>query len=190
MFYNINISDALLAAIIGAGITVCFSYKQENFRIRQEKINILHSLKSELLAIQALINVRKNDILNNMNTNSPEDTTSYNFVYLPITYNYFTVYDGLAPKLGVIDDKNLVNKIICSYADIKGLWENVKDLEFVAKKGLDISLSDEGTPNHQKAVTSHYNYVNFILHKQLPLVEKVITDCIFHIEIELLNLKH
>ena len=117
-------------------------------------------------------------------------STSYNFVYLPITYNYFTVYDGLAPKLGVIDDKNLVNKIICSYADIKGLWENVKDLEFVAKKGLDINLSDEGTPNHQKAVTSHYNYVNFILHKQLPLVEKVITDCIFHIEIELLNLKH
>lgn len=189
MLSNLNISDALLAAVIGASITVWFSYKQEKFRTKQEKIDILHSLKSELLAIQALINVRKNDILNNMEANSPKKTTSYSFIYLPVTYNYFTVYDGLAPKLGMIDDKNLVNRIICSYADIKGLWENVKDLEFIAKKGVDISLSVEGTSIHKKAISTHYNYVNFILHRQLPVVERVIADCISHIDTELLNLK-
>ncbi len=179
----------LAAAIIGAILHDCLSSSKESNRIKQEKIDILHSLRSELIAIQALINARKDDILNNMNANLPEKTESYSFIYLPITYNYFTVYDGLATKLGMIDDKNLVNRIICSYADIKGLWENVKDLEFIAKKGIDISISVEGTSIHKKAISTHYNYVDFIIHQQLPMVEKVIVDCISQIDKELLKLK-
>ena len=142
-----------------------------------------------MIAIQALINVRKNDILNDVENNSPEETTTYSFIYLPTSYNYFTVYDNLSSKLGLIDDKILVTKIICSYADIKGLWENVKDLEFVAKKGMEISISTEDTSMHKKAILSHYDYVNFILTRQLPIVETAIYDCITHIDKELSTLK-
>ena len=186
---SISFNNALIAAILGALITILFSFTQEKRRIKKEKIDILHSLKAELIAIKALINVRRNDIITSIKLNSPEHIESYSFVYIPITYNYFTVYDSLSSKLGILDDKTLVTRIICSYADIKGLWENVKDFEYIAKKGFEISTSEENSQLLQKAVQTHYNYICAIIFQQLPIVEKTINDCIEHIDKELLTLK-
>lgn len=175
----------LAAAIIGAILAFLSSSHTEKNHIKQEKINILYSIRAELIALSALINNRKSEILPVYVENNPENYREYNFLYLPASYNYFTTYDSLSPKLGMIENKQLITEIICGYCDIKGLWENLRDLEYVAKKGLEYSLNASGSEKHLQTIAIHSNYVAFILKNQLPIIEKVILDCLVHIDQEI-----
>ena len=168
---------------------IAFHHQKRLIESNKKKIDILHSLKAELIAIKALIAARKQDILKCMAINPPEEVSNYKFIYLPVTYSYFEVYNNSASKLGIIDDKQLIVRLICGYADIKGLWENIKDLEYYSKKGIEISINNKDILLHQTAVQTHYHYINQIIFEQLPNVEKVINDCINHIDLELSKLR-
>ena len=180
----------LAASIIGAILHDCFTSSKEEKRIIQEKINILNSLKAELIALNALIDTRKKEMLPEFQNNDPNNFKTYKFLYLPASFNYFTIYDGLSPKLGMMDNKDLTTEIICGYCDIKGLWENLRDLEYVAKKGWEYRLNEIGSDNHIQTIKVHSAYVNAIITNQLPIVENAILYCIEHISQELNQLKN
>ena len=129
-----------------------------------------------------MISVRKEEF----ELQDPNNAETYCFVYFPVSYNYFTIFDNSTTKIECLENVGLINLIICSYADIKGLFENLKDSAKTSQEFEKYNFNNAYNKKIRQLIFTHYNYAKFILEKQVPTIEKVIDELIQNIENELL----
>ena len=175
------LENALTTSIIAVIATyLCNLYKDSQIN-KKDRLNLLNSLLSEAIAIQKLIAVRKKDF----RLDDPRNIKDYGFAYFPISYNYFSVYENSASKIGILEDPNLINYIICSYADVKGLFENLKDLAKVSDEAIKYITNNPAKSSNRKFVIWHYSYSKNILEQQVPIVEEVLENLVQKLQNEI-----
>ena len=170
----------LSAGVVSAGLTLFFNWLLEYRRNKRERIAFLNALHSEVKAMLALIGVRKEEFTQFYNN----DIKNYSFVYFPVSYNYCVVYETNANKIGILKNKDLVHCIICTYTDLKGLFENIKDLENISKMAYNYVVEHPGDERNSYFVSLHSNYCQHIINKQVPLVEDALQLLLKRIETE------
>lgn len=175
------LENTFLSSAVAVVLTFLFNnYKDWKIDIKH-KLNLLNSLLSEAKAIKSLIEVRRREYkLQNIN-----DVNAYTFDYFPISYNYFTVYESSASKIAILEKSELINYIICSYADIKGLFENLKDLSKVSMEFNKFTLCKSDNIDKTRLVLIHHSYCKMILKEQVPMVNEVLNNLIDKIENEI-----
>ncbi|MDY6148918.1 MAG: hypothetical protein SPI35_07890 [Porphyromonas sp.] len=183
----------IITALISSFITAFFAYsftQYLNFEDKNaERIAILTALQSELSSLLYLIHSREDDF----KTYDPSDLPKGSLPYIPITLNYFSVFESLSAKFGLITNSALVSEIIRTYMETKGLFENVKDLEYFAKQSHALIITPPQKFELLDILISFHNgYRESLLEIQIPLVETLIQTCINDInkEKESISLKN
>lgn len=161
------IDNAIVPSIIAVVVTHCLNMYNNWKRKKEKRINLLNGFLGEILAIQGLIQVRKEDF----ELQDFHNIHEYRFYYLPTTYNYFTVYESCAQYLGDIDNQSLQQLIIKNYVDLKGLFENIRDLGKQSIEFNKIILADQDNSFLPSFAKWHYEYSAMILLKQVPIIE-------------------
>lgn len=179
---------ALASAIFSAILTYFISLYKEYKKEIDEQNAVLSAILNELVALYLLILDREDNYEKDCSKNDPNNLETYYFVYFPITYNYFNVYESLTRKFGSIDNRLLVNNIISTYIDLKGFFENLKDLEYYAKEGNKTAFFEPYSVNHKHIVKVHYDYASFIKETHLQRVKDNLTKTIDALKKELKNI--
>lgn len=179
---------ALASAIFSAILTYFISLYKEYKKEIDEQNAVLSAILNELVALYLLILDREDNYEKDCSKNDPNNLKTYYFVYFPITYNYFNVYESLTRKFGSIDNRLLVNNIISTYIDLKGFFENLKDLEYYAKEGNKTAFFEPYSENHKHIVKVHHDYASFIKETHLQRVKDNLTKTIDALKKELKNL--
>lgn len=177
-------SDTILAAFIAAFFTVAGTYGIDRYKkfldIKQQKLSILSALTAELSSLKRLIEDRKKGFEITKDTFPP--TT---LLYIPISYNYFPIFDNLAAEFGLINSPETTTLIISTYAEIKGLFENVKDLGNKAQLLQSLSINPGTNQATIKFITGNLiKMQDVLLSEQVPSVLQLITACIQAIDNE------
>ena len=175
---------AALAAFLAALFTVVGTYGIDRYKkfldTKQQKLSILSTLTAELSSLKYLIEDRKKGFETTTKTFPP--TT---LPYIPISYNYFSVFDNLAAEVGLINAPETNTLIISTYTEIKGLFENVKDLGNKAQILQSLSITPGVNQDTIKAITENLlKMQGFVLFEQVPKVLQLITTCIKAIDDE------
>lgn len=168
------IIGTLIPGIVAVIVTHLLNLYKDWKKDQRFKVTLLNSLLSEVLAIQSLILVRKQEFI----LQDPKNILDYKFSYLPTTYDYFTVYESCAKGLGQIENKELQKLIISNYVDLKGLFENVRDLGMQAIEFNKIIIADSKKEYLPRFVEWHYAYSEMILNKQVPMIELQLNNLI------------
>lgn len=169
---------AVASAIFSATLTYIISLYSNYKKSIDEQITVLSAILNELVSLYLLITAREQDYESNYKDCYPDNLREYYFLYFPITYNYFNIYESLTYKFGSINNRLLVNDIICTYIDLKGFFENLKDLEYYAKEGDKIAFYHPNSEQHIKIVKSHHTYATYLKNKQLPIIKEILTQTI------------
>ena len=165
---------AVASAIFTATLTYIISLYSNYKKSLDEQIAVLSAILNEILSLYSLISVREQDYENTYSQCNPDNLEKYYFLYFPITYNYFNIYESQTSKFGSITNRLLVNDIICTYIDLKGFFENVKDLEYYAKEGDKIAFYQPKSLNHVKIAHVHYSYATSLKNEQLPKIKNIL----------------
>lgn len=175
---------AALAAFLAAVFTVAGTYGIDRYKKfldnKQQKLSILSALTAELSSLRHLIEDRKKGFEITKETFPP--TT---LPYIPISYNYFSVFDNLSSEFGLINAPETTTLIISTYTEIKGLFENVKDLGNKAQILQSLSITPGVNQNIIMAITENLlKMQDFLLSEQVPTVLQLIASCIKTIDNE------
>lgn len=162
----------VMTSLIAATVTIIVTMWKENVDAKQRHIAYLHSILAEVNALLAMISVREKEF----EQQDINDIKNYEFVYFPVSYNYFNVYEGTASQIGLIKNAELRERIICSYADTKGLLENVKDIEKLSKMYELVTLLKNNSVDKYRLVKIHYWYCKHTLENQVPMVKRVLVE--------------
>ena len=118
------LSNAIVVSLVAVIATYWFNECSAKKRQKEKKKGLLRALLTEVNALSVLIAVRKRAFV----IPDKDNIANYNFTYLPVSYSYWTVYESRCAELGIIDNHELIDRIIRTYVDVKGLFENLKDL--------------------------------------------------------------
>ena len=176
-----NITDNIITSFIATIVTILVKMWQDRVEEKQQQLTYLQSILSEVNALISLLRVRKDEF----ELQDRYDVEHYEFVYFPTSYNYFNVYEGMVSKIGIVKNVALRERIICSYTDIKGLFENVKDIENISKMYENLMLTNKGRADKARMVEIHYLYCDRTLKMQVPMVQKVLDTLRFELEHEI-----
>lgn len=171
----------LSAGVFAVCLTLIFNQIIDRRKKNKEICMYLNSLHGEISAILSIIKLRKAEFINSRCM----DLENYRFEYIPISYNYCTVYENNSDKIGMIKNKELVHSIIYCYTNLKGLFENVKDLEQISKQSYTHILEHPSGSTIFCLVKWHYDYCNHIIYKQEPLVEEELEKLLVELEKEI-----
>lgn len=169
---------ALLSSVASAVLTTIGTHgfdRYKNFKnTNLKRISVLNALNAELVTLKDLIEDRKKGVEATIESIPPTTLT-----YIPISYNYFSVFDNLSTDLGLISTPEVSKKIIVTYIEIKGLFENVKDL---GNKALYIhKLSTEPSISLNAILQIRENeeqMMSLLLNKQVPKILQMIDTCV------------
>ena len=175
------IVSALFTSIVAAVATYWFNECSAKKRLKEKKIGILRAILTEVNALRGLIVARKRDFI----IPDKSDILNYNFMYLPISYNYFTVYESRSAELGIIDNNELIDRVIRTYIETKGLFENIKDLDDCSRQYTSYIISDSYKTMAVQFIEAHHSYCMFILNQQAPMVENLLAILADELEKEL-----
>lgn len=173
-----KMNDVVLTSFATATFTVACTYgfdRYKNFKsTNMKRLSILNALSAELSTLKTLIEDRKKGF-EMTKVSFPSSTLAY----IPISFNYFSVFDNLSAEFGLLNNPQVVQLIISTYAEIKGLFDNVKDLGNSARFLQKLSV----TPGIEtKVVTQLRNnqeqMLYVLLTEQVPMVLQLIDACI------------
>lgn len=176
-----NITDTIITSFIATIVTILVKMWQDRVEEKQQQLTYLQSILSEVNALISLLRVRKDEF----KLQDRNDVAHYGFVYFPTSYNYFNVYEGMVSKIGKVKNLALRERIICSYTDIKGLFENVKDIENISKMYESLLLTNKDSADKARMVEIHYLYCDRTLNEQVPMVQKVLDTLSLELEQEI-----
>lgn len=128
----------------------------------------MQAIQSELRAIKRLIVVRRKEIL----PSNPRDILNYQFFTCFTSYNYWTVYEGISPRLGKFANQLIIDDVISTYTDIKALLEVVKETNKMAEYGFKIAVEKPGSDEHKKCIDTHF----YMLQNALSFSSEILTE--------------
>ena len=176
-----NITNTIITSFIATIVTILVKMWHDRVEEKQQQITYLQSILSEVNALISLLKVRKDEF----ELQDRNDVVHYEFVYFLTSYNYFNVYEGMVSKIGKVKNVALRERIICSYIDIKGLFENVKDIENISKMYESLMLTNKDSADKARMVEIHYLYCDRTLNVQVPMVQKVLDTLRLELEQEI-----
>lgn len=176
-----DITETIITSFIATTVALIVTMWRENVKEKQQHVAYLHSILAEVNSLIALISVRKDEfVLQDRN-----DVESYQFVYFPTSYNYFNVYESTVSEIGMVNNVALRKRIICSYADVKGLFENIRDIEDISKMYESLMLTNKDSVDKIRMVEIHYWYCDRTLNAQVPMVQRVLDTLKTELETEI-----
>ena len=144
-------------------------YKNKN----EERLSVLNALHAELTSLDKLIKSREEQFLEFASQNS----TKTFFPYVSITLDYFPVFDNMSSKFGLINNQAAIEQIIKCYTEIKGLFDDVKDLEYYAKLIVNPVYQVNINHSHESAIIKTYRLnLECIVNDRLPMVKGLIKN--------------
>ena len=172
-----EMNDIIITSFATAVFTIIGTYgvdRYKNFKSTNlKRMSILYALNAELMTLKALIKDRKTGF-EMTRASFPSTTLSY----IPISYNYFSVFDNLSAEFGLINNPGVSKLIISTYIEIKGLFENVKDLgssaQFIQKLSVTSGID---TKIIEKLIVNENMMLNFLLNEQVPKLLQLIDSC-------------
>ena len=169
------IKNQMFIAIVSAVLVYEFNKYKEFKNKNEERRSVLNALQAELSSLNLLICNREEQF-----SQFVTDESKNKFCpYIPITLNYFSVFDNISFRFGLIKNREVIEKLIKCYTEIKGLFDNVKDLEYHAKMVLNIKIQSDYNKNYLNAlIQTHRFYVTCIVNEQLPMVKRLIEETI------------
>lgn len=169
------IKDLLVVAIVPAILVYVFSNYKEFKKQNEERLSILNALHAELSSLDMLICSREEQFLKC----ASEGLNSTYYPYIAITLNYFSVFDNLSSKFGLINNQDAIEQIIKCYSEVKGLFDDVKNLEYYAKMITNISCLANVDQSQKNALINNYHLnLHGIVSVQLPKVKILIKHSI------------
>lgn len=172
-------TNSLVIILLTAVLTsICSLFSQlileNNSRNNQKaliKKNILRVIISDIKAIKKLFYKRIDD-LGPYNPGTTIAEANYDFVYFPIRSNYFTVFDNNAANLGYLNNQQLQENTILTYAELKGLLDSLISLEETSKEAISLLGNNDNTSIKRLNISqfNHSQYAQQILTDQLPSV--------------------
>lgn len=179
-----NIVIQLILCLLSAMLVAYFTYifnKYQSFKEKNEvRLSVLSALSAELTELLSLISSREKSFLEDVDNGNESP-----FSYIPISLNYFSVYENISTKFGLIKNQDLIKIIIRTYSETKGLFEDVKNLEYLSKKGYGLFVeSPKSYEQLNIIITDHKFSVDYIIKTRVPMVKDQISNCIKTIEAE------
>lgn len=173
--------DIFVFAAMPAILVYVFGKYKEFKNKNEERISVLSALHAELSSLDMLICSREEQYLEF----AYEGNKHIFFPYISITLNYFSVFDNISSKFGLINNQDAIEQIIKCYIEVKGLFDDVKDLEYYAKRILTFPFEVDATQRYREVLINNYtqnlkNIVDF----QLPMVKGLIKQSLQCIEEE------
>ena len=173
--------DIFVFAAMPAILVYVFGKYKEFKNKNEERISVLSALHAELSSLDMLICSREEQYLEF----ASEGNKHIFFPYISITLNYFSVFDNISSKFGLINNQDAIELIIKCYIEVKGLFDDVKDLEYYAKRILTFPFEVDATQRYREVLINNYtqnlkNIVDF----QLPMVKGLIKQSLQCIEEE------
>lgn len=167
------IKDILVLAAAPAIFIYIFNAYKEFRKLNEERLSVLNALHAELTSLDMLICSRENQYLNF----DSDDTENTFYPYISITLNYFSVFDNIASKFGLINNQTTVEQIIKCYVEVKGLFDDVKNLEYYAK--MIVNTTSQTNVNQKAALINSYTLnLRSIVYGQLPKAKVLIKQSI------------
>ena len=171
-------NDTLLAAFIAAFLTVFGTYGIDRYKyfvnIKQQKLSILSALIAELSSLRILIEDRRNGF-EMVKAVFPPTTLAY----IPVSYNYFSIFDNLSAEIGLLNTPETVTLVISTYTEIKGLFDNLKDLGNKAQILHNLSITSGVSQETIKAVKDNQiKMQEVLLSEQVPKMINLIDYCV------------
>lgn len=170
------IKDFLIVAVAPSIFVYLFSQYKEFKNRNEERLAVLNALHSELSTLDMLICSREEQYVEFVSNHSEQSF----FPYISITLNYFTVFDNICARFGLINNQAAIENIIKCYAEVKGLFDDVKNLEYYAKQILNV------TDQSQKDlfINNYSSNIESVVKVQLPKVKRLIKQSIQNINDE------
>ncbi len=167
------IKDILVLAAAPAILIYIFNAYKEFRKLNEERLSVLNALHAELTSLYMLICSRENQYLNF----DSYDTENTFYPYISITLNYFSVFDNIASKFGLINNQTTIEQIIKCYVEVKGLFDDVKNLEYYAK--MIVNTTSQTNVNQKAALINSYTLnLRSIVYGQLPKAKVLIKQSI------------
>lgn len=167
------IKDILVLAAAPAILIYIFNAYKEFRKLNEERLSVLNALHAELTSLDMLICSRENQYLNF----DSDDTENTFYPYISITLNYFSVFDNIASKFGLINNQTTIEQIIKCYVEVKGLFDDVKNLEYYAK--MIVNTTSQTNVNQKAALINSYTLnLRSIVYGQLPKAKVLIKQSI------------
>ncbi len=167
------IKDILVLAAAPAILIYIFNAYKEFRKLNEERLSVLNALHAELTSLYMLICSRENQYLNF----DSDDTENTFYPYISITLNYFSVFDNIASKFGLINNQTTSEQIIKCYVEVKGLFDDVKNLEYYAK--MIVNTTSQTNVNQKAALINSYTLnLRSIVYGQLPKAKVLIKQSI------------
>ncbi len=176
----LDVLKAFIAPIITVTGTIGFdrykNYKDKNL----ERISVLNALRADLSSLNEVIHDRKRLI-----ERIPPSSFERSLVYLPISNNYFSVFDNFSTKIGLINNSNLIKQVIRTYTEVKGLFDDVKSYGSNAKFLKNLLINPP--PNKELIdviANEQMRLLDDIITNRVPKIITQINDCIQEIDQE------
>jgi hypothetical protein len=140
---SVTLKDALpligvvIGAVIGGVGSFCGSYCLENSKFKREKRNVALAFAGEIAALRRIVELRhyvqgiENTLQHIRQTREPF------YLFLPITREYFNVYNQNVSRIGVLDDP-LPRLIAVFYTQGNAILEDFHGMTTGALEGRDI----------------------------------------------------
>lgn len=162
------LSNAIVVSLVAVIATYWFNECSAKKRQKEKRKGLLRALLTEVNALRALIADRKKAFV----IPDKDNVANYNFTYLPVSYSYWTVYESRCAELGIIEIHELTDRIIRTYVDVKGLFENLKDLEECTRLYASYATTSNDNAMTLRLIQAHHDYCLFISKQQVPMVEE------------------
>ena len=175
------LSSAIVVSLVAVIATYWFNECSAKKRQKEKKKGLLRAILTEVNALRALIAVRKMEFV----IPDKDNIANYNFTYLPVSYSYWSVYESRCSELGIIDNHELTDRIIRTYVDVKGLFENLKDLADCTRLYASYVITSNDNAMTIRLIKAHNDYCMFILKQQVPMVEDGLCKLACELEKEL-----
>lgn len=167
-FFN-EIVKSIVTIIVGVTTGVILFSWQEAFRQKKESKIILNALLAEVTTLINLLDkqheyVRKNG-----------EQALANTYYIKVDKNYCKIYDENTGKMGMIDNTKLIKNLVDAYTSIKILFDELQDLEFVAKREIDYNIKHpKGDIVLNKLKHDRVIYLSQIFEESLVVKQKLV----------------
>lgn len=169
------IKDLLVIAVVPAILVYVFSNYKEFKKQNEERLSVLNALRAELSSLDMLICSREEQFLKC----ASEGFNSTYYPYIAITLNYFSVFDNLSSKFGLINNQDAIEQIIKCYSEVKGLFDDVKNLEYYAKMIVNPRCLANVNQSQNDALINNYHLnLGGIVNVQLPKAKILIKQSV------------
>ena len=132
---------------------------------KRKRKAVLAALIAELESLFDLIKNRLGQVRDLPMENKP-------LVTIPIYNNYFRVFDGLAPDLSAIDSTELASRVIRTYMEVKGLYDDVIGFSTLSLELIKLLTTENETasPRVQRYIQSQISYFDNLTQRDAPKV--------------------